>query len=67
MKLHSSAIDKLLTLFQNYGGTSPDDVKLKNMIASMEFTPYERKLTSDQEVVLVLTEDYVKALTNKRQ
>jgi hypothetical protein len=35
MKLHSSAIDKLLTLFQNYGGTSPDDVKLKNMISSM--------------------------------
>lgn len=67
MKLHASVIEKILLLVQNHGGTSPDDVKLKAMIAAMEFTPYERKTTQDQEVVLVLTEDYVKALTVKRQ
>lgn len=67
MKLHPSAIDKILHMVQAYGGTSPDEIKLKKIIASMDFTPYERKLTDDQEVILVLTEDYVKALTAKQR
>lgn len=66
MKLHPSAIEKLLHMVQAYGG-SPDEVKLKKIIAAMDFTPYERKTTNEQEVILVLTEDYVKALNTKRQ
>ena len=65
MKLHSTAIEKLISLFNTYGG-SPDEVKLKRWIAGLEFTPYERKTTHEQEMVLVLAEDYVKALNARR-
>lgn len=64
MKLHASAIEKLIALFHTYGG-SPDEVKLKRLIQQMDFTPYERK-QGDQDMILVLTEDYVKALQPKR-
>jgi len=65
MKLHASAIEKLISLFNTYGG-SPDEVKLKKFIQNLDFTPYEQKTTVDQQMILVLTEDYVKALNNKR-
>ena len=65
MKLHASAIQKLIDLFQTYGG-SPDEVKLKRFIQNLDFTPYERKTTADQDMILVLTEDYVKALNPHR-
>ena len=65
MKLHASAIEKLVALFHTYGGT-PDEVKLKRLIQQLDFTPYERKTTPDQDMILVLTEDYVKALNPHR-
>lgn len=64
MKLHKSVVDKLLYLFQNYGGFQ-NDVKLRGMIENMDLTPYERKTTVNQEIILVLTEDYVKELGKK--
>lgn len=63
MKLHGSAIEKLVYLMQTYGG-KPDESVLKKYIAALDFTPYERK-TSGQEMILVLTEDYLKALNQK--
>ena len=65
MKLHASAIEKLISLFHVHGGT-PDEVRLKRMIQELDFTPYERKTTEDQEIILVLTEEYVKALNVRR-
>lgn len=65
MKLHASAIDKLISLFNTYGG-SPDEVKLRKLVQDLDFTPYEQKTTPDQQMILVLTSDYIKALNNKR-
>ena len=61
MKLHASAIDKLVDLFNTYGG-SPDEVKLRKLIQQLDFTPYEQKTTIEQQMILVLTTDYLKAL-----
>lgn len=61
MRLHRSVVDKLLLIYQNYGGQERD-TKIRNMISNLDLTPYERQ-GSDQEVILVLTEDYVKALS----
>jgi hypothetical protein len=58
MKLHSSVTEKLIHYFENYGGHSTHD-KLRKLINSMDLTPYEKK-TGSQEVVLVLTEDFMK-------
>jgi hypothetical protein len=60
MKLHQSAVDKILYLVANYSGHK-DEQKLRKYIEEMDFTPYERK-TSNQDVILVLTEEYIKAL-----
>jgi len=65
MKLHASAIDKLISLFNTYGG-SPDEVKLRRLVQDLDFTPYEQKTTAEQQMILVLTSDYIKALNNKR-
>jgi hypothetical protein len=65
MKLHASAIDKLISLFNTYGG-SPDEVKLRKLVQDLDFTPYEQKTTAEQQMILVLTSDYIKALNNKR-
>lgn len=64
MKLHKSVVDKLLYLFQNYGGFQ-NDAKLRSLIDGLDLTPYERKTTVNQEIILVLTEDYVKELSKK--
>ena len=64
MKLHPTAVKKLIDLFHVYGG-STDETKLKRLIHELDFTPYEQKTTRDQAVVLVLTSDYMKELTNK--
>ena len=64
MKLHPSIITKLLNIYQNYGGF-PDERKLKEQIERLDFTVYERKTTNAQEMVLVLTEDYIKQLGQK--
>ena len=64
MKLHASAIEKLIAMFNTYGG-SPDEAKLKRLINDLDFTPYEQKTTVDQQMILVLMSDYIKALNNK--
>lgn len=56
--MHSKVIDKIMLLVTNYGGHK-DDTKLRKMIESLDFSVYTRK-TGNQEVILVLTEDYVK-------
>jgi hypothetical protein len=64
MKLHKSVVDKLLYYYQNFGGFQ-NDIKLRALIESMDLTPYERKTTANQEIILVCTEDYVKELSKK--
>lgn len=65
MKLHPTAIKKIIDLFHVYGG-SQDEVKLKQFILNLDFTPYEQKTTKEQNMVLVLTEDYVRELQQKK-
>ena len=65
MKLHTSVIEKLLQIYANYGGFQ-DERKLKEQLLKLDLTPYERKTTVDQEVILVDTEDYMKMLNNQR-
>jgi len=61
MKMHSSVVEKLIHYFENYGGHSTHD-KLRKLMTDMDLTPYEKK-TGNQEVVLVLTEDFVKQIS----
>jgi len=62
MRLHISVVNKLLELVQNYGGHEHDH-KLRAKFTELDLTPYERQSTQNQEVILVLTEDYVKQLS----
>ena len=64
MKLHTSTIEKLLQIYANFGGFQ-DERKLKEQLFALDLTPYERKTTANQEVILVLTEDYLKLLNQK--
>jgi hypothetical protein len=61
MRLHQSVIDKLLYLYQNYGGHEHDH-KLRQKLLQIDLTPYERQ-SGSQEVILVMTEDYIKQLS----
>lgn len=63
MKLHPSVIDKLIYLFDNYGG-HVNHLKLREKLDSLDLTPYEKK-TGGQEVILVMTEDMMKQLGKK--
>jgi len=63
MKLHPSVIDKLVYLFENYGG-HVNNQKLREKLVAIDLTPYEKK-TGGQEVILVLTEDMMKQLGKK--
>ncbi|MFA5557168.1 MAG: hypothetical protein WDA29_08725 [Flavobacteriaceae bacterium] len=64
MKLHTSAIDKLIKYFHLYGDSTPDEVRLRRFIEGMDFTPYKRQ-TNDGEEILVLTEDFIDKLNNR--
>lgn len=64
MKLHVTAVNKLIELFHLHGG-SADEARLKKFISNLDFTPYGRQTTPDQEVILVLTEDYTKQLNSR--
>jgi len=64
MKLHASVIEKLIYLMQTYGGYE-NEKKLRAHLDVIDLTVYERK-TGNQDMVLVLTEDYVKSLSQKR-
>jgi hypothetical protein len=60
MKLHPQVVERLIYLYENYGG-HVNNVKLKSKLEQIDLSAYERK-TGEQDVVLVLTEDLVKAL-----
>ena len=60
MALHTSAFEKILYYFDLYSGYDSEQ-KLRTSLSKLEFTPYERKIVSN-DVVLVLTEDYMKVL-----
>jgi hypothetical protein len=64
MKLHKSVVEKILYYVQNYSGFQ-NDAKLRKLLETMDLTPYERKTTANQEMILVTTEDYVKELGKK--
>lgn len=64
MKLHNSVIQKIIQIYTNYGGFQ-DEVRLRNALNSLDLTPYERKSTQNQEIILVLTEDYLNQLNQK--
>jgi hypothetical protein len=64
MRLHASVIEKLLYIVQNYGGHEHDH-KLRAKFNEIDLTPYERR-SQNQEVILVLTEDYMKQLSGVR-
>lgn len=63
MKLHPHVVDKLIYLFENYGG-HVNNAKLRQYLAALDLTPYEKK-TGNQEVILVLTEQMMKELGKK--
>lgn len=60
MKMHASVVEKILWMVQNLGGHE-HDTKLREALRVLDLTPYERK-QGNQEVILVLTEDYVRQL-----
>lgn len=66
MKLHDSVVKKLLYLFETYGGHETDD-KLRKMLSTLDFTVYERKSTANNENILVLTEEYISQLQQRRR
>ena len=62
MKLHPGVVEKIIQIYTNYGGFS-DERRLREHLGKLDFTPYERTTTDNQEVILVLTEDYLKELS----
>lgn len=60
MKLHPNVIEKLIHIYENYGGHLSNG-KLRAQLQGLDLSAYERK-TGEQDVVLVLTEDMMKAL-----
>lgn len=65
MKLHKSVVDKLLYIVDTYSGYERES-RLRKHIEGIDLTPYERKGGSG-EVILVLTEDFIKQLEGNRQ
>ena len=61
MSLHPKAFEKIMYFFDLYSGYDTEQ-KLRNAIVNLDFTPYERKFGKTGETILVLTEDYAKAL-----
>ncbi|NBP56285.1 hypothetical protein EBU71_07080 [bacterium] len=60
MKLHPNVVEKLIYLYENYGG-HVNNAKLRAHLQNLDLSAYERK-TGEQDVVLVLTEDMMKAI-----
>lgn len=56
MRLHSTVIDKIVHLYETYGGHR-NESKLRAMVAELDLSEYERQ-TGDRsgEKILVLTE-----------
>jgi hypothetical protein len=60
MRLHPNVVDKLIYLYENYGGHL-NNTKLRAHLQNLDLSAYERK-TGEQDVVLVLTEEMMKAI-----
>ena len=67
MHFHGSVVKKLMELYNMYSGHS-NELKLRNAIQFLDYTPYERKITGDA-TVLLLTSDYMSVISgqNNRQ
>lgn len=63
MKLHGSVIEKIVRLYETYGGTS-NETKLRAKLQEIDLTPYEQKLSSGGKIILVDTRDYEEQLKN---
>ncbi len=61
MKLHSTAIEKLIKTFELYGGRK-DQAKLKEHLQNINFVAYERKENGRGKKVLVTEEELRKEL-----
>jgi hypothetical protein len=61
MTLHPKAFEKIMYFFDLYSGYDTEQ-KFRHSISNIDFTPYERKFGGGGETILVLTEDYTKAL-----
>lgn len=64
MKLHTSVIERILVLVQSLSGHE-NETKLRAALQRLDFTPYERKTSTKQEIILVLTEDFLKKLQGR--
>ena len=53
MKLHNTAVNELIRLFETYGGYSHEK-KLRQVLATIDFTNYQHQTGN---TVLVLTEE----------
>lgn len=63
MSLHGNAFEKIMYFFDLFSGYETE-AKLRHSLSNLDFTPYERKFSENRgETILVLTEDYVKALS----
>jgi hypothetical protein len=63
MKLHRSAIEKIIQIYQNHGGFDSEK-RLREYVEALDFVAYEQKTTGN--TVLVLAEDYIKQLGAKK-
>lgn len=60
MKLHSSVIEKLVSIFEMHGGHK-NELRLKNVLSTVDLAQYDRQSTG--ESILVLSEDLEQAKT----
>ena len=58
MRFHSTAIEKLIRIYSNYGGY-PEERRLRQALQEMDLTEYKQQ-TGKKNSVLVLTEDYIR-------
>lgn len=66
MALHAQAFEKVMYIYDLYSGYETEQ-KLRSGLAALDFTPYEIKLGEGKgQTILVLTEDYAKALQGNR-
>ena len=63
MKLHDSAVERLIKLFTTYGGYR-EETRLRDALKETDFSEYQRQ-TGGQETILVLTEDLVRSVADK--
>lgn len=61
MRLHITVVDRVMKIFDLFSGHS-NEVKLRSALQKIDLTPYERKTTG--EVLVVLTEDFMKIMQN---